>query len=177
VLLDYHLAQGNGLSCLRQLRELNPIVPILVISGLARPQVAAELLDAGADDFLSKENLSGEKLARSLSAAVARADACTHRLAVKHPADTARVDRFFARVRKTISVRDESELLRSLHEIQESGWPSHFSAGQIQRLVDLVCGELNHSSSDGGELPRRALLALFLRLFGGDPSRVDGSMN
>ena len=57
--------------------------------------------------------------------------------------------------------------MRSLHELQQSGWPSHLRAGQIQRLVDLVCGELDKSPS-AGELPRRALLALFLRLFGGE---------
>jgi Flp pilus assembly CpaE family ATPase/CheY-like chemotaxis protein len=168
VLLDYHLAQGNGLGCLRQLRALAPIVPIVVISGVADPQVAAELLDAGADDFLSKENLTGEALARSLAVAVARADACKQRLVIEHSTEPAQVDAFFDQMRKTAGARDEKELLHSLHELQQSGWPSRFSAGQIQRLVDLVCGELDKTPSAGGELPRRALLALFLRLFGGE---------
>jgi pilus assembly protein CpaE len=167
VLLDYHLAQGNGLNCLRQLRALNQIVPIVVISSVARPQVAAELLDAGADEFLSKENLTGETLSRAIAVAVARADACQQRQAVSHPTEPGQVDAFFDQVRKTASAVDESELLRSLHELQQSGWPSHLRAGQIQRLVDLVCGELD-KSPNGGELPRRALLALFLRLFGGE---------
>src|SRR5262249_61627486 len=52
VLLDYHLVQGNGLNCLRQLRAMDPMVPVVVISSVTEPQVAAELLDAGADDFL-----------------------------------------------------------------------------------------------------------------------------
>jgi pilus assembly protein CpaE len=170
VLLDYHLAQGNGLACLRQLRALDAIVPIVVISGVAEPQVAAELLDAGADDFLSKENLTGEALARSLAVAVARADACKQRQAVEHPAEPARVDAFFDQMRKTAGARDEHELLHSLRELQLSGWPNRFSAGQIQRLVELVCGELDKEQGTGGELPRRALLALFLRLFGGEGS-------
>jgi CheY-like chemotaxis protein len=174
VLLDYHLAQGNGLGCLRQLRALDPIVPVVVVSSLSQPQVAAELLDAGADDFLSKENLSGERLARSLSAAAARADACKQRLASDNPTETARVDAFFECVRKTIGVRDEGELLHNLHELQKTSWPSRFSAGQIQRLVDLVCSELDRAPpSVGGELPRRALLALFLRLFGGDSREIE----
>ncbi len=171
VLLDYHLAQGNGLGCLRQLRAINPIVPIVVISGLAEPQVAAGLLDAGADDFLSKENLTGEALSRSIAMAVARADAFKQRLAIDRAGEPASVDAFFDQVRKTAGARDENELLHSLHELQQSGWPSRFSAGQIQRLVDLVCGELDKTPSAGGELPRRALLALFLRLFGHDSGR------
>jgi CheY-like chemotaxis protein len=152
VLLDYHLAQGNGLNCLRQLRALNQIVPIVVISSVTQPQVASELLDAGADDFLSKENLTGEALARSISVAVARADACEQRLAVEHPTEPGRVDAFFDQMRKTAGARDEGELLRSLRELQQSGLPSHFSAGQIQRLVDLVCGELDKTPGAGSEL-------------------------
>ena len=45
-------------------------------------------------------------------------------------------------------------------------WPhGGLRAGQIQRVVDLVCAELG--VRDDGEAPRRALLTLFLRLFGG----------
>jgi DNA-binding NarL/FixJ family response regulator len=170
VLLDYHLAQGNGLGCLKQLRQLDPIIPIVVVSSLEQPHVVSDLLDAGADDFLSKQNLSGERLALSLSSAAARADACKQRQErVLHSGEPCRFDDFVERVRKTIGVRDESDLLSNLRELQES-WPSHASAGQIQRLVDLVCGELDGASAKGVELPRRALLALFLRLFGGDSS-------
>jgi pilus assembly protein CpaE len=178
VLLDYHLEQGNGLGCLRQIRAQDPIVPVVVVSGLAPPQVAAELLAAGADDFLSKENLSGERLARSIADATARADACKQRLAAGQsaeaaPVEAARVDAFFERVRKTVHVQDEKELRNNLQELQEMSWPSRFSAGQIQRLVDLLCGELDREGTKKGELPRRALLALFLRLFGGEGSGRD----
>jgi pilus assembly protein CpaE len=167
VLLDYHLAQGNGLGCLLQLRALDPVVPIVVVSGVAQPQVASELLDAGADDFLSKENLSGDRLAHALSTATARAGACKQRAPVDQDTSMARLDTFFDKARKTASARSESELLRSLHDLQESGWPSHFTAGQIQRLVDLVCTEMGRTPAHT-ELPRRALLALFLRLFGSE---------
>jgi CheY-like chemotaxis protein len=164
VLLDYHLAQGNGMGCLRQLRALDPIVPIVVVSGLARPQLAAELLEAGADDFLSKENLTSENLGEVLSAAVARADACKHRLAGAGRDDLARADAFFERVRQAAGGGgDETAMVKSLTELDDHSWPRHFSAAQIQRLVDLVCGELGRSRQD---LPRKAILALFMRLFG-----------
>jgi pilus assembly protein CpaE len=174
VLLDYHLAQGNGMSCLRQLRERDTLVPIIVVSSLERPQLAAELLDAGADDFLSKENLSAENLARSLSAAVARADACKQRLGGPGPDNPARVDDFFRRVREAAGGRDETELLKNLSELHETAWPRHFSAAQIQRLVDLVVGELGRSSSASSRpLPRKALLGLFMRLFGDQSEEKD----
>src|SRR5262245_53291706 len=60
IILDYHLSQGDGLSCLRKLRRLDPMVPIVAVSGEATPEIAAELLRVGADDYISKtELLSG----------------------------------------------------------------------------------------------------------------------
>ena len=74
VILDYRLRQGNGLHCLEELRRRDPIVPIIAISGIATPEIAANLLQAGADDYISKRELTGGELARSMHAAVARAD-------------------------------------------------------------------------------------------------------
>ncbi len=73
VLLDYQLAQGNGLSCLRQLRKLDPIVPVIAVSGIATSAVAAELIEAGADDYLSKQSLDQTILLESMQTAIARA--------------------------------------------------------------------------------------------------------
>ncbi|MFO0878616.1 MAG: response regulator [Gemmataceae bacterium] len=160
VLLDYQLESGNGLGCLRRLRAINPIVPIVVVSGVARPEVAADLLEAGADDFLGKQNLSGERLARTITEAVARADACTPRRGI----DGEKIDQVFDRVRQATPGGDDSELLRSLRELHAAS-AGQFTAGMIQRLVDEVCTELG-KEQNGARLPRRALLTLFLRLFG-----------
>jgi DNA-binding response OmpR family regulator len=76
VILDYHLMAGNGMSCLEKLRRRDSIVPIIAISGLATSEIATELLRIGADDFISKKDLSGEVLARSVREALARTMAC-----------------------------------------------------------------------------------------------------
>ena len=162
VLLDYHLAQGNGLGCLRQLRSLDANVPIIVISGVHQPQIAAELLSSGADDFLSKENLAGDQLARSIAAAVVRADAFKLRLGV--PSQPAPSDTVVERLRATFSGTDLAELMNSLVELHQISHTGRFGAAQIQRLVDLVCCELDRTRGD--VIPRRAILSLFLRLFG-----------
>lgn len=73
VLLDYQLAQGDGLHCLRQLRQLDPITPVIAVSGMATPKIAAELIEAGADDYLSKQSLNLKILAESMENALARA--------------------------------------------------------------------------------------------------------
>jgi len=79
IILDYHLMQGNGLSCLEELRRRDRIVPIIAVSGVATPEIAAELLQVGADDFISKKDLSNDVLARSVRDALARADAWRQR--------------------------------------------------------------------------------------------------
>ncbi len=95
VILDYHLKQGDGLSCLKQLRARDRIVPIIAISGNATPQITANLLEAGADDYISKRELTPHLLARSIVDILARTDAWRlryrHHLANETPASSTRI--------------------------------------------------------------------------------------
>jgi two-component system KDP operon response regulator KdpE len=63
VVLDLGLPDQDGLSVLRQLREWSR-VPVLVLSVRDRDQDKVALLDAGADDYLTKPFSMGELLAR-----------------------------------------------------------------------------------------------------------------
>jgi CheY-like chemotaxis protein/MinD-like ATPase involved in chromosome partitioning or flagellar assembly len=161
VLLDYQLSQGNGLSCLRQLRRIDPLVPILVISSLEQPQVASELLAAGADDFVSKSNLSAARLATSLQAALARVEACRARLG---PLPSAGL---FGHVQRAIAAESDAELQRALHELRAAGWPKLRSLARIQHIADLICKELPLLPDNQSPVVT-ALLTLLLRLFGGE---------
>ncbi|MFQ3651954.1 MAG: response regulator [Gemmataceae bacterium] len=147
VLLDYQLSQGDGLACLRRLRQRDAMVPILVLSGLSDPQVAAELLEGGADDFLSKENLVGDRLARTLSALLARSDGLKARLPV---------------LGSDSLPEDQRDLLQRLQRIREATQGQKFEVGRLQRAVDRLLNELQADSTV--ELPRKELLELFLRL-------------
>jgi DNA-binding response OmpR family regulator len=73
VILDYQLAQGDGLSCLRQLRQLDSMVPVIALSGIATPEIAAELIEAGADDYLSKQSMNIQILSQSMETVLTRA--------------------------------------------------------------------------------------------------------
>ena len=73
VILDYRLAQGDGLNCLHQLRRLDAIVPVIAVSGTVTLAVAAQLIEAGADDCLSKESIDKIILAESMVSALIRA--------------------------------------------------------------------------------------------------------
>jgi CheY-like chemotaxis protein len=75
VVLDYKLPLGDGLSCLRKLRQIDAAVPIVVLSGVTTPEMGAECLKAGANDYLSKQDLTAEKLADVVRKGFGRASA------------------------------------------------------------------------------------------------------
>jgi DNA-binding response OmpR family regulator len=79
VILDYQLEAGDGLSCLQSIRRRDATVPIIAVSGTASPEAAADLLHNGADDFLRKQEMTSDILARSIQTALARADAWRQR--------------------------------------------------------------------------------------------------
>lgn len=54
ILLDLGLPDMSGLEVCGKLRELNLDVPILVLTGIDTTSSRVELLDAGADDYLTK---------------------------------------------------------------------------------------------------------------------------
>jgi two-component system, OmpR family, KDP operon response regulator KdpE len=63
VILDLGLPDGNGLDTLRQLREWAD-VPVIVLSVRNADEDKIALLDAGADDYLTKPFSAGELIAR-----------------------------------------------------------------------------------------------------------------
>jgi DNA-binding response OmpR family regulator len=64
VVLDLNLPDMSGLEVCHQLRELDSLVPILVLTAEARIMNKIQLLDAGADDYLTKPFSLGELKAR-----------------------------------------------------------------------------------------------------------------
>ena len=83
VIVDYHLRKGDGLHCLEELRRRDEVVPIIAVSGVATEEIASDLLQAGADDYIGKRDLTSDVLSRSLRDALARADACRPRVAAQ----------------------------------------------------------------------------------------------
>jgi len=81
VILDYHLDQGNGLHCLTRIRELDEMVPVIAVSGVATDEIAAKLIEEGADDYLGKKGLDGPTLNQSVRNSLTRAKAFKSRFA------------------------------------------------------------------------------------------------
>jgi len=64
VLLDWNLGDGDGLSLLREQRELEIKTPILMLSANSQINDRVAVLDSGADDYLCKPYSNIELLAR-----------------------------------------------------------------------------------------------------------------
>jgi len=54
VLLDYRLPDGDGLDCLRKIRQRHPDVPVIIITGAGSEEIAVEAMKLGATDYVVK---------------------------------------------------------------------------------------------------------------------------
>ncbi|NIZ15071.1 response regulator [Phaeobacter sp. HF9A] len=70
VLLDYHLADNNGLSVLSALKARDPFVPVIVLSGRGSEELAAAAVKAGATRYLTKRGLSLDMLRTAIEASI-----------------------------------------------------------------------------------------------------------
>lgn len=73
IILDYNLGTGiNGLDTLKAIKAQKPKVPVIILSSQEDIQIAADLLHAGAYDYIQKKNQKDaiEKLTNAIVAAI-----------------------------------------------------------------------------------------------------------
>lgn len=66
VVLDYNFPRHDGLSVLRELRERDSTISVVVLTGYDDTALAVELMKAGAVDYIPKSALTPERLVQSL---------------------------------------------------------------------------------------------------------------
>ena len=72
VVLDHHLGESNGIEVLDHLRRTSPReVAVVFLTG--SDGLRADPLEHGADDYLSKEEITGQQLRRAVDNAVVKA--------------------------------------------------------------------------------------------------------
>jgi PAS domain S-box-containing protein len=72
VLLDLGLPDSQGLATFTQLHAQDPEVPVVVLSGMQDDELAVEAVHAGAQDYLVKDYVEREVLARAIRYAIER---------------------------------------------------------------------------------------------------------
>ena len=71
VLLDISLPDGNGLESLSEIQSTSPSLPVIVLTGMS-DQFALQSLQNGAQDYLTKGEMTSQLLVRSLRYAIER---------------------------------------------------------------------------------------------------------
>ncbi|GAA4448334.1 hypothetical protein GCM10023156_11360 [Novipirellula rosea] len=74
VLLDLQLPDSSGVETVREFRAAAPDIPIVVLTGQEDIQVGRECIEAGADNFASKNDLNAAFLERLIFITLSRCD-------------------------------------------------------------------------------------------------------
>ncbi len=78
VLLDVFMPNRGGIETLHEIRNLDPSMPVIVVSGVASPQNIVNVIKSGAADFLCKP-VSHEDLGRAIHSALEIRSSAHHR--------------------------------------------------------------------------------------------------
>lgn len=82
VLLDFNLPDGDGLTFLLGMRSAGLSVPVVMLTGQTDPDVIADLVMAGASDYIPKAQLTPERLVQAFGACCGGNARVRQRLAV-----------------------------------------------------------------------------------------------
>jgi CheY-like chemotaxis protein len=151
VLMDYHLAQGNGLSCLRKLRQINASVPIVAISGVATPEVIEQLKQAGADEFINKQTMQKDSLLQCVQRVLARTNL---------RADLDQICKSFAEI-------VPPELFGALDDWEVVAKAANMTPAQLRQLFESIAREIDANRPADQPPAKRLLRPLLADLIAG----------
>jgi signal transduction histidine kinase len=72
ILLDLSLPDAEGLNSVLQLKQNAPLIPVIILSGQADQQIVMEAVQIGAQDYLSKNDLTGSLLLKTIHYTIER---------------------------------------------------------------------------------------------------------
>ena len=73
IFFDYFLPDGNGFDFLRRMEKEGLEIPIVVITGQGDEMIAAQVIQAGAYDYLTKDRVSDESISRVIVSTLEKA--------------------------------------------------------------------------------------------------------
>jgi DNA-binding response OmpR family regulator len=140
VLLDLLLPDGNGREVLRALRAESRSTPVLVLSALGEVEDKVDLLDSGANDYLTKPFALAELTARIR--ALTRQD--------QERSDIIKVKDLVLDTRSRVATRDGREVTLTTREFTLLEYLMRH-AGQVlsrEQLLQAVWGSTYHTASN-----------------------------
>ena len=168
-MLDYRLGARNGIELLREARGLGYRHPIVLLTGAGIGEIDIQALQAGADDYIAKDQLQGELLHRIIRYAIERKKAehereklLSEQIATRELEQ--RRTEFIGMVVHELktpltSIKGFAQLLlrryaRGLGDEQSAQLVARMDA-QIKKLTDLVDDFLDVTRIAGGKLQFR----------------------
>jgi diguanylate cyclase (GGDEF)-like protein len=70
IFLDYHLGEWNGLDILKEIRNKEFMLPVIILTGKGDQEIAVQVMKAGATDYLDKSSLQPDSLFKSIRHAI-----------------------------------------------------------------------------------------------------------
>ena len=145
VLLDYRLPMGDGLTCLKKLRQIDDALPVILLSGVVTPELSQQCLQAGADFCMSKQDLTAASLGQAIEQVLSRTSIRTGLLP------------FCKQFIDTVG----HKLRHSLDELAADARLGGITPEELEPLFESVYQELEKEGIRGGrELLRPVLLDL-----------------
>ena len=170
VLLDYHLTQGDGLNCLRRIRQIDPLVPIVALSGVATSEIASELLEVGADDYLSKQELTRDGLAKSIRSVMSRVALMKESGGNDWSDPQYGLEEWLHRLCDSFLARMDRPMIQLLDDFEDVARQSKVTVWRLQQAYTKICDEMNTVRHEGQppaeKCFRPLLLEILLRVFG-----------
>jgi diguanylate cyclase (GGDEF)-like protein/PAS domain S-box-containing protein len=123
ILLDLSLPDGHGLDAIRQVYTVAPHLPIVILTGLNDETVAIRAVQEGAEDYLVKDQMDSNLLARAIRYAIER-----------------------KRARERL--RESEEKYRTILENIEDGYYEVDLAGNFTFFNDSMCSIFQYSKEE-----------------------------
>ena len=140
-ILDYRLPDGDGLSVLRRLREVDPDIPVVMLTAHKDVDVVVEAIKAGASDYVTKPFEVDDvalRLLRAMDAAPARRELRRLKEDLARPFTFASV----------IGESDPMQAVKSLaRKVAQSPTSTVLLTGESGTGKDLVAKVIHYSSS------------------------------
>ena len=114
VLLDLNLPDSQGLPTLQEARERVEGAPIILLTGQENPELAMQALEAGAHDFLTKDELDPDRLARTIRYTLRH-----HELETRLQSSNRRMEVLLHSAGNAIITADDRGIIRSFNRAAE----------------------------------------------------------
>lgn len=134
-LVDYHLGAQTGLDLLRDVKAAGCQAPILILTGAGDRSIDLDAMEAGADDYLEKSELTASLLERSLRYALERR---------RNQEKLDRSNQLVGTLRRTekelqAAVRTRDDFLSvASHELKTPLTPLRLELDQLRRVLGRV---------------------------------------